>query len=236
MEDQIYSRTNLLLGKKNVEVLKKSHVVICGIGGVGSFTLEALSRIGIGKITIIDKDVVDITNINRQILALNSTIGMDKVDVAFKRIQDINSNIIVKKKKVNITKDNIYQVLECGDIDYVVDCVDNVDAKIAIIEFCNNKKIKCISCMGTANKIKPLDLRVTDIYKTSVCPLAKVVRKKLKRLGIKKQKVLFSIEEPKKINENMQNTRNNILGTVSFVPSCAGIILSSEVVKDILEY
>lgn len=234
MEDKIYSRTNLLIGKENVEILKNSHVIVCGIGGVGSYVIEALARIGIGEITIIDKDVVDITNINRQIIALNSTVGMNKVDVAFKRIQDINSNIIVNKNKINITKYNINEVLEIGNIDYVVDCVDNVEAKIAIIEFCNRKNIKCISCMGTANKLNPLDLKVTDIYNTSICPLAKIVRKKVRSLNIKKQKVLYSVEQPRKLQkEDIEESKT--LGSVSFVPSCAGIIIASEVVKDILK-
>lgn len=234
MVENIYTRTNLLLGKENVETLKNSHVIICGIGGVGSFTLEALARVGIGKITIIDKDVVDITNINRQIIALNSTVGMNKVDVALERIKDINSNIMANIKKVDITKDNIEEILSSEDVDYVVDCVDNIEAKIAIIEFCNRKNIKCISCMGTAKKINPLDLRVTDIYKTSICPLAKIIRKRLRALNIKKQKVLYSVEEPKKMYYDDIEDKND-LGSVSFVPSCAGIIIASEVIKDILK-
>lgn len=234
MIEQIYSRTNLLLGKENVEILKNAHVIICGIGGVGSFTLETLARVGIGKITVIDKDVVDITNINRQIIALNSTVGKNKVDVALERIKDINSNIIVNTKKINITKNNIDEILSMEKIDYVVDCVDNIEAKIAIIEFCNKENIKCISCMGTAKKINPLDLRITDIYKTSICPLAKIVRKRLRELNIKKQKVLYSVEEPKKVHQDDIGEKN-FLGSVSFVPSCAGIIIASEVVKDILK-
>lgn len=232
--ENMYNRTNILLGKENVDVLKSKHIMVCGIGGVGSYVVESLARVGIGNITIIDKDIVDITNINRQIIALNSTIGKDKVDVAKQRLLDINSEITVDSIKLNITKENILNLLKNKKVDYVVDCVDNVEAKIAIIENCYNEGIKCISCMGTANKVNPLDLRVSDIYKTNTCPLAKIIRKKLKQIGIKKQKVVFSIEEPKKISEEEKNKYGNTLGSSSFVPSCAGLILTSEVIKDIL--
>lgn len=233
MED-IYNRTEIILGKENVDILKNKHVMICGIGGVGSYTLEALARIGVGKITIIDKDVIDITNINRQLLALRSTIGIDKVEVAKQRVFDINDKIVVDALKVDITRNNITELILNKNIDYVVDCVDNVEAKIAIIEICNKNNIKCISCMGTANKINPLDLKIADIYKTNTCPLAKIVRKKLKELNIKKQKVLFSTELPKK-TINVSSNNNTALGSVSFVPSCAGLILASEVIKDLLD-
>ncbi len=209
--------------------------MVCGIGGVGSFVIEALARVGIGTLTIIDKDIVDITNINRQIIALQSTIGKDKVEVAKQRILEINSTIKVNSIKIDINKDNIKDLLNEKGIDYVVDCVDNIEAKIAIIENCNNENIKCISCMGTANKINPLDFKVDDIYKTYACPLAKILRKRLKQIGIKKQKVVFSIEESKKMSEEEKNIYGNNLGSVSFVPSCAGLVLASEVVKDILE-
>lgn len=225
----IYNRTEILLGKENINILKQKHVMICGIGGVGSYTLEALARIGIGKITIIDKDTIDITNINRQLLALHSTIGKDKVQVAKERITDINSEIIVDAMKFDINKNNIEELLLNKNIDYVVDCVDNVEAKISIIETCNKNNIKCISCMGTANKIDPLELKISDIYKTNTCPLAKIIRKKLKEINIRKQKVLFSTELPKK------NSIESTLGSVSFVPSVAGLILASEVVKDLIE-
>lgn len=230
--ENIYNRTEILLGKENVESLKLKHVMICGIGGVGSYTLEAIARIGIGRITIVDKDVVDITNINRQLLALSSTIGEDKVEVAKKRVADINNKIIVDTLKVDISRNNINDLILNKNIDYVVDCVDNVEAKIAIIDICNRNNIKCISCMGTANKLNPLELNITDIYKTNTCPLAKLIRKKLKELNIKKQKVLFSTEIPKKASNE---DGNNTLGSVSFVPSCAGLIIASEVVKDLLE-
>ncbi len=226
-ENNIYTRTTLLVGENNIEKIKKANVLICGIGGVGSYTLEAIVRAGVLNITIIDKDIVDITNINRQIIALNSTIGMNKVDVAKKRAQDINKNVKIKAIKENITKENIENLIDTS-YDYVVDCVDNVEAKIAIILTCNKKKIKCISCMGTGNKLDPTKLKVADIYKTNICPLAKIIRKNLKKYNIKKQKVVFSEEVPTK------NESKNI-GSISFVPSVAGLILASQVVNDIIE-
>ena len=229
MEDSIYQRTQIVIGTQNVEKLKKSHVLICGVGGVGSYALEAIARSGVGKITIVDKDVVDITNINRQLIATTSTIGEDKVDVARTRINDINkeANVIAIKQK--ITLENIKEILT-EDMDYVVDAVDNIDAKVAIITECNKKNIRCISSMGMGNKINPLDIKVSDIYKTNTCPLAKIMRKKLKARGIKKQKVVFSTEIPveKKID-------TKTLGSVSFVPSVAGLVIASEVIKDLIK-
>lgn len=230
MNDDIYQRTKIIVGKENIEKIKSMHIIICGIGGVGSFVVEALARIGVGKLTIIDKDNVDITNINRQLIALNSTIGKVKVEVAKERILDINSNIEVSALCSNITKENIDDIISIKEsIDYVVDCVDNVEAKIAIMSKCNLEDIKCISCMGMGNKLNPLDIRVSDIYKTNTCPLARIIRKRLKNIGINKQKVIFSVEEPIKTS-----TKDNTLGSVSFVPSVAGLIIASEIIKDLL--
>lgn len=228
MED-IYQRTSIIIGNNNIEKIKSTHVLVCGIGGVGSFVVEALARIGVGEITIVDKDKVDITNINRQLIALNSTVGKYKVEVEKDRIKDINPNILVNILYTNITNDNIDKVIQ-AKIDYIVDCVDNIEAKIAIISKAHERGIRCISCMGMGNKLNPLDIFVDDIYNTHTCPLARVIRKKLKTIGIKKQKVVFSIEKPIKNNENIDNT----LGSVSFVPSVAGLIIASEVVKDLL--
>lgn len=229
MEETIYQRTEIVIGKENVNKLKNKHVLICGIGGVGSFALEAIARCGISNITIIDKDIVDVTNINRQLIALQSTVGKSKVEVARERLMDINKDISIVAIKENITSDNISEIIN-KKIDYVVDAVDNIEAKVAIIAECNKKNIKCISCMGMGNKLNPLDIKVADIYKTNTCPLAKIMRKKLKESGIKKQKVVFSTEIPveKKIN-------TNTLGSVSFVPSVAGLVIASEVIKDIID-
>lgn len=229
MEDSIYNRTKIVIGEDNLEKLKRSHVLICGIGGVGSYTLEAIVRCGVGNITIVDKDIVDITNINRQLIALDSTIGQDKVDVAKSRIIDINKEANVIAIKENVTPENIAYLFKGKAIDYVVDAVDNVDAKIAIIEECQKRNIKCISSMGMGNKLNPLDIKVSDIYKTNTCPLAKIIRKRLKEIGIKRQKVVFSTEIPV---EKKVDTKT--LGSMPFVPSVAGLVIASEVIKDLI--
>lgn len=235
--ETIYQRTEILVGKDNVEKLKTKHIVVFGVGGVGSFVVEALARVGIGNISVIDKDVVDITNINRQLIATNKTIGMDKVEVAKERILDINKDANILAFKENVTLENIDEIFSkkiTTKIDYVVDCVDNVDAKIAIMQKCYNENIKCISSMGMGNKLNPLDIRVGDIFKTSVCPLAKKIRKRLKELEIKKQKVIYSIELPKQKTEQEKELYGNTLGSISFVPSVGGLVIASEVVKDLI--
>lgn len=226
--DDMYNRTRLLLGDENVRKLQQKKVVICGIGGVGSYCLEALARVGVGNLVLVDKDVVDVTNINRQIIALNSTIGMDKVEAAKKRVLDINPNCNINTIKQNITKENISDILRDNDFDYVVDCVDNIEAKLSIILYCYKNNIKSISSMGMANKTDPSKISISDIYKTNTCPLARIIRKKLKEMGVKKQKVVFSTQDPKK-NEQ------NILGSVSYVPPVAGLFIASEVVNDIIK-
>ena len=228
--EDVYARTKLLIGTDNINRLKNSKVCILGIGGVGSYTLESLARIGIGNIIIVDKDVVDITNINRQIIATTKNIGQIKVDIAKKRINDINPSINVIAKYIDINKDNIKDIIT-DDIDYVIDCIDDFDSKISVIEYCYNNIIKVISSMGMANKLNPLDIRVADINKTMQCKLAKKVRKRLKELNINKLKVVYSIEETKKINTDL--IIDSKLGSVSFVPSTAGLILASEVIKDL---
>lgn len=230
MEDSIYNRTEIVIGKNNMEKLKSKRILICGIGGVGSCVLEAIARVGVLNITIVDKDVIDITNINRQIIATNSTVGNDKVDVARARVLDINKEANVIAIKDNITQSNISDIINGKDIDYVVDAVDNIEAKLAIISECQKNNIMCISCMGMGNKLNPLDIRVTDIYSTNTCPLAKIMRKKLKEIGVKSQKVVFSTEIP--IEKKVET---KTLGSVSFVPSVAGLVIASEVVKDLLK-
>lgn len=234
MEDTIYNRTEIILGKDNVDKLKTKHIMICGIGGVGSYCLEALSRIGVGIFTIIDKDRVDITNVNRQIIATMDTIGEDKVNIAKKRVELINKEAKVTALKLNLTKDNIEEILKDKSIDYVVDCVDNIEAKLAIILQCNKKNIKCISSMGMGNRLNPLDIKIDDIHNTKICPLARIMRKRLKEEGIKKQKVVYSVELPKKKTDEEKKLYSNTLGSVPFVPSVAGLVMASEVVKDII--
>lgn len=235
MEENRWQRSEIVLGKKAIEALQKKHVVVCGIGGVGSYALEAFARSGIGTITLIDKDEVDITNCNRQLIALQSTIGKDKVQVAKDRIQNINPNIGVKIYKEEITADNITILLQNKKVDYVVDAVDNIEAKVAIIGYCYRHHIDCISCMGMGNKCNPLDIKVADIYQTTMCPLAKIMRKRLKELQIPHQKVVYSTERPKTRTEAQKAEYGNTLGSLPFVPSVGGLIMASCVVQDLIE-
>ena len=227
-----FERTELLIGKENVEKLNKSSVAIFGIGGVGSYVVEALARAGIGSFILVDKDEVDVTNINRQIIATHNTVGMPKVDVAKERILSINPNAKVKTYKEFFGKESID--LFDSNISYVVDAVDNVTAKIELVVRANKYKVPIISCMGTGNKLDPTKFQVEDIYKTSVCPLAKVMRKELKKRGIDKLKVLYSKEEPKKIV--FKEDEKQVPASISFVPSVAGLIIAGEVIKDIIKY
>lgn len=224
--DDIYQRTEILIGKEDLEKLKNSKVCICGIGGVGSFVMEALARIGIGNITIIDKDKVDVTNINRQIIATVDSVNKDKVECGKERIESINPNIKVQVIKDFIDCNNVENYLS-KDFHYVIDAIDSINSKVAVIKYCKEQNINIISCMGMGNKLNPLMIKVSDIYKTSVCPLAKIMRKKLKEQKIQKLKVVYSEECPIKSDAN-------ILGSISFVPSVAGLVIASEVVKDII--
>lgn len=225
--DNQFSREELLIGEKAVEKLKESKVVVFGIGGVGSYVVEGLARSGIGKYILVDNDDVCITNINRQLIADFNTLNMPKVEIAKKRILSINPNA-----EIEIHKE--FFIPETPDffddsIDYIVDAIDTVTAKIEIIIRANEHKIPIISCMGTGNKLDPTKFEVSDIYKTSVCPLAKIIRKELKRRNIPNLKVVYSKEEPKKIDGV------RVPGSISFVPSVAGLIIAGEVVKDIIK-
>lgn len=220
-------RTEKLIGKGNIEKLKNSTVAIFGIGGVGSYVLEALARSGIENLIIIDKDIVDITNINRQLIATHSSIGESKVDIAKKRILDINPNCNVIAIKEFVNKENIVNILNKYHIEYIVDAIDTVSSKLSIIQYANDNNIKIISCMGTGNKLDATKFEITDINKTSVCPLSKIIRKELRKLNIPKLKVIYSKEEPKKINSNTP-------ASISFVPSVAGLLIAGEVIRDII--
>ena len=236
MLDQ-FSRTELLIGKDRVEKLKKSKVAIFGIGGVGSFVVEALVRAGIGNFVLVDNDIVDITNSNRQLIATNKTIGKPKVEVAKERILEINKSAKVEIYQEFFMPDTKTNILD-NSIDYIVDSMDTVTAKIELIEEANKLNIPIISCMGTGNKLDPTKFEIADIYKTSVCPLAKVMRKELKKRNISKLKVVYSKEEPINILNNTENEnmpKKQSPGSISFVPSVAGIIISSEVIKDIIK-
>ena len=225
-----FERTELLIGRSGLEKLNKSKIAVFGIGGVGSYVVEALTRAGIGEFIIIDKDDIDITNINRQIHAMSSTVGKSKVEVMKQRMLDINPNIKVDAIKENFPNEKI-NFCNIG-VDYIVDAIDSISAKIELILKANELNIPIISSMGMGNKIDPTKIEVSDIYKTSVCPLAKIVRRELKKKNIKKLKVVYSKEEPIKIN--LEDGKSKTLGSISFVPSVAGLIMASEVVKDIL--
>ena len=231
-----FSREELLIGKETVEKLNKSKVAIFGIGGVGSYVVEGLARAGIGNFVLIDNDEVALTNINRQLIATNKTIGMSKVEVAKNRILEINPNA-----KVEIYKEFFMPETEGildNSIDYIVDAIDTVTAKIELVLRANELNIPIISCMGTGNKLDPTKFEVADIYKTSICPLAKVMRKELKQRGIKRLKVVYSKEEPIKINlDNIEEitSKKHVPGSISFVPSVAGLIIAGEVIKDLIK-
>lgn len=245
-----FSRTELLLGKEGVEKLKKSTVAVFGVGGVGSFAVEALARSGVGRLILVDDDDVCITNINRQLHATTKTVGKPKVDVMAERVKEINPKAVVLPIKEFVSKDNIEKLLS-NDIDYVIDAIDTVSSKIELVVKCNEMNIPIISSMGAGNKLDPTKFEVEDIYKTSVCPLAKVMRIELRKRGIKKLKVVYSKEPPMKpkLDEVVSckvgcvcppgatrkcTDRRQIPGSISFVPSVVGLIMAGEVIKDIV--
>ena len=230
MENQ-FSRTELVIGKENQEKLKNSKVVVFGVGGVGSYVVEGLARAGIGSFVIVDNDEVSISNINRQLIATHKTVGKAKVDVVKERILDINPDAKVEVFKKFVTKES--RDYFDSNVSYVVDAIDTVTAKLDLIERANKLNVPIISCMGTGNKLDPTRFEITDINKTSVCPLAKVMRKELKQRGIKKLKVLYSKEEPIKQETNEGERRTP--GSISFVPSVAGLIIAGEVIKDLIK-
>lgn len=221
-----FQRTQMLIGEEGLEKLSKAKVAIFGIGGVGSYVAEGLIRAGVTNFILIDNDIIDITNINRQIHATMKTIGENKVDIMKQRMLDINPNAEIQIYKTFYSPEDKEKIID-NSITYVIDAIDTVSSKIGLIEECNKLNIPIISCMGTGNKLNPIMLEIADINKTTVCPLAKTIRKELRKTDIKKLKVVYSKEEPiKKITPP---------GSVSFVPSVAGMIIASEVVKDILK-
>lgn len=221
----MYDRTRLLLGDEGVEKLKKANICICGVGGVGSYVLEAICRMGVKSITVIDKDKVDATNINRQLVASWYTVGMDKAEVAKVHVETVSPQTKVNAVVDYIDSVNVEKYIT-KDFDYVIDAIDSISSKIAIIKRCKELDVPVISSMGMANKLEPLKIKVADISKTSVCPLARIIRKRLKELNISNVKVVYSEEEPTK-------NAKNILGSVSYVPSVAGLVIASEVARDI---
>lgn len=234
MENQ-WIRTELLLGEEAVEQLKKSHVAVFGVGGVGGYVVEALARTGVGTFDLIDRDTVSVSNINRQIIATHSTVGKVKVEVMKDRILEINP-----EAKVNIHK-CFFLPENAGEFDfsrysYVVDAVDTVTAKIELVMQARKAGVPIISSMGAGNKLDPTKFEVTDIYKTSVCPLAKVMRKELKKQGVKNLKVVYSTEKTLQpgVDLSGEEGRRAVPGSVAFVPSVAGLIAAGEVIKDLI--
>ncbi len=225
MEEKWTDRTESLIGKESVEKLTNSKIIIYGIGGVGSFAVEALARAGVGHLILVDIDTISISNINRQIHSTIKTIGKSKVETMKNRVLEINPDLkveIYNPKDMNIQEENLID----NKCDYVIDAVDTISTKIKIIQKANDLGVPIISAMGTGNKLDPTKFEVSDIYKTSVCPLAKVMRKELKKAGIKNLKVVYSKEEPK--------LRGKIPASISFMPSVCGLIMAGEVIKDII--
>lgn len=229
-----FSRTALLIGEKGVEKLKKARVAVFGIGGVGGYVVEALARSGVGALDLIDKDTVSESNINRQIIALHSTVGRLKTEVAAERARDINPNVSVRTH-------NVFYLPETADsfdfsqYDYVVDAIDTVSGKLALIEQAKKANIPVISSMGAGNKLDATAFEVADIAKTSVCPLARVMRRELKKRGIEHVKVVYSKEEPLASSVTDEESGKAVPGSIAFVPSVVGLILAGEVIKDLIK-
>lgn len=231
-----FSRTELLFGEDKLNILKKSRVAIFGVGGVGGYVAEALARSGVGVIDLVDNDVVSLTNINRQIIALHSTIGMSKVEVMAERIRDINPQAVVNVHNCFYTPETSGD-FDFSKYDYVVDAIDTVAGKIELVMQSKASETPIICSMGAGNKLDPTAFEVADIYKTSVCPLARVMRYELKKRGVKKLKVVYSKEIPVTPFENEEaedSSRRSTPGSVAFVPSVAGLVIASEVIKDLV--
>lgn len=231
---EIFTRTAMLLGNDAMERLYSARVAVFGVGGVGGYTVEALARSGVGSIDLIDNDVVSESNINRQIIALHSTIGQYKVDAAKARIADINPDCTVTAHKLFFMPDTA-DLIDFSHFDYVVDAIDTVTGKIEIIMRAKAAGVPVISSMGAGNKLDPTAFEVADIYKTSVCPLARVMRREMKKRGVKSLKVVYSREEALRPENSgiSQDSGKSVPGSSAFVPSAAGLIIASEVIKDI---
>jgi tRNA A37 threonylcarbamoyladenosine dehydratase len=246
-----FSRTELLIGRKALDRLGQSRVIVFGIGGVGSYTAEGLIRAGLGSIVLVDDDRICLTNINRQLHATRKTVGKYKADVMKERLLEINPNAMVDSVKLFYSEQTSETFFEDAKIDYIVDAIDTVSSKINLVLQAKQRGIPIISCMGAGNKLDPTKFEVTDIYKTSICPLAKVMRHELRQRGVKSLKVVYSREAPIAPIETEQTScklhcicpegtarkctqRRQVPGSISFVPSVAGLILSGEVIKDII--
>lgn len=251
MKQHLFSRTELLIGKDGLDILKDSKVVVLGLGGVGSYIAEALARSGVGNLVLVDDDTVCLTNLNRQIHANFDTISKSKVEVMKERILRINPKCNIEVYETFIKEDNIGEIIS-EDVNYVADAIDTISSKISTIVWCNEHNINIMSSMGTGNKMDPTAFRVADVYKTKVCPLAKVMRHELRKRGIKKLKVVYSEEMPLKPKDDEVITckegcvctggskkcahKRQIPGSISFVPPVAGMIMAGEIIKDIIQF
>ena len=236
MQEQ-FVRSALLLGEENINRLQNAKVAVFGVGGVGGFTVEALARAGVGSFLLVDNDKVSVSNINRQIIATWDTVGQSKVEVLKQRILSINPNAQVECRECFVLPENA-DLFDFGAYDYVVDAVDTVAAKLEIICRSKENNVPVISSMGAGNKLDPTRFTVTDIYKTNVCPLARVMRRELKKRGVESCKVVYSTEEASKpkteyLSQEDLESRRSVPGSLSFVPSVAGLIVAGEVVRDL---
>lgn len=231
MEER-FSRTALILGEDALKRLNKSRVALFGVGGVGGYAAEALARCGVGCIHLIDKDTVSESNINRQIIALSSTVGRSKVSVMAERIREINPNAEVHTHETFYLPETADQ-FDFSQFDYIIDAVDTVTAKLSLIEEAKKAGTPIISSMGTGNKLDPSAFEVADISKTSVCPLARVMRRELKKRGITSVKVVYSKEEPLTPSETIEEFGRHLPGSIAFVPAAAGLVLAGEVIRDL---
>ncbi len=228
-----FSRTELLIGKEGLEKLKSAKVAVFGVGGVGGYVVEALARSGVGELELIDKDVVSLSNLNRQIIALHSTVGRRKTEVAAERARDINPAIKVTCRNTFFLPENADE-FDFSAYDYVVDAIDTVSGKLALIERAKAAGVPVLSSMGAGNKLDPTAFEVADISKTSVCPLARVMRRELKKRGIGHLKVVYSKEEPKNSGLTDEESGKPVAGSIAFVPSVVGLIIAAEVIKDLI--
>lgn len=233
-QNNTFERTSLLLGQNAIEKLQTKTVAIFGVGGVGSFAAEAIARSGVGTIILVDNDCVSTTNINRQLIALNSTVGKPKVQVMKERILDINPKAVVQDKNIFFDAQTVEE-FNFTKIDYIVDAIDTVSSKILLIEKSKKFNVPIISSMGIGNKLDPTKFEVTDIYKTSVCPLARVMRNELKKRHIPRLDVIYSKEMPLKPEQKIMNGKKQVPGSTSFVPPVAGMIAASVVIKKLIE-
>lgn len=232
-----FSRTELIIGEEGLHILKNATIMVLGVGGVGSHCIEALARSGVGTLILVDNDTVSLTNINRQSIAYHSTVGRYKTHVMKERILDINPEAEVITHEMFVLPDNMNQLFD-RKVDYIIDAIDTVTAKLALVVFAKEHEIPMISCMGTGNKLHPELFKITDISKTSVCPLCKVMRKELKTRGIHHLKVLFSEEKPIDISDREtgeeKGMRRSLPGSIAFVPPVAGLMIAGEVIREMV--